>query len=82
MRKSLFYCNCIYQHHTGVKVIPGHVSYYEARKVQKKNLLNVCLDLAHTSEVIIVDTTPGLGKSAREVVKAVNYTIIIRFIRA
>lgn len=67
----------IYRHPSGLKVIPGDMSYDEARKAQKKNLLNVVLDLTNSAEVVIIDSTPGLGLEARSVIKAIDYVIIV-----
>lgn len=67
----------IYKHPSGIRIIPGHVSYNEARKVQRENLMNVILDLMNLSEVVFIDTTPGMGGDTRSVLKAVDYVTII-----
>lgn len=67
----------IYKHPSGIKIIPGHISYEECKKTQRQNLLNIILDLADTSEVVIIDSTPGLGNDSKSVLKAVDYVIIV-----
>ncbi len=67
----------IYRHPAGIKIIPGHISYDEAVKANRKNLITVITDLAGESEAVIIDSTPGLGDEARSVVQVVDYLIIV-----
>lgn len=67
----------IYRHPSGLKIIPGHMSYHEAKKTQRENLMNVILDLSGSCEAVIVDSTPGIGAEAKAVIKAVDYVLIV-----
>ncbi|MBN2458076.1 cell division ATPase MinD [Candidatus Woesearchaeota archaeon] len=67
----------IYLHPSGIKIIPGSISYDEARKVKRDNLGNIILDLVGSAEIVIVDSTPGLGEDATSVIKAVDYVLIV-----
>ncbi|MGM5481932.1 MAG: AAA family ATPase [Nanobdellota archaeon] len=67
----------IYRHPSGLKIIPGHVSYSEARNVKRHNLMNILLDLVNLSEVVFIDTTPGMGKDTRIILKSVDYVLVI-----
>lgn len=67
----------IYTHSSGIKIIPGHISYNEATRAKKDNLVNVLLDLMNFSETVFIDTTPGMGEDTRTVLKAVDHVLII-----
>lgn len=67
----------IYRHPSGLKVIPGSISYSEARKAQRQNLINLIYDLFGTAEAVIIDSTPGMGNDARTVIQACDKVIIV-----
>ena len=67
----------VYKHHTGLKIVPGSISYHDTVKLPHENLVDVILDLANTSEVVIIDSTPGLDGPSKEVIKASDYILVI-----
>ncbi len=69
--------DCIYRHPSGIKVIPGSLSYREARQAQRKNLITVIYELVGSAEAVIIDSTPGMGRDSQEVIKASDYLIIV-----
>ena len=67
----------IYLHPSGLKLIPGCISYEASRMGKRENLPLIMNDLAGAAEVIIVDTTPGLGEDTRTLISAVDHCIIV-----
>jgi len=67
----------VYKHSTGLRIVPGSISYKEARTVKRDNLLELIYGLVGTSELVIIDSTPGIGRDARAVIRACDYLIIV-----
>ncbi len=67
----------VYRHPTGIRIIPGDISYKEGREAKTKNLMNVIYDLMGTAETVIIDSTPGFGQDARTVIRVSDYVLII-----
>lgn len=67
----------IYRHPSGLRVVPGHVSYAHARDVKKENIMNLVQDMMNLSEIVFIDTTPGIGEDTTTVLKAVDYVVVI-----
>ncbi|MFP4402771.1 MAG: P-loop NTPase [Nanoarchaeota archaeon] len=67
----------IYRHASGLKIIPGSISYNDAMKVQKRNFVDTIYGLTNKSEAVIIDCAPGIGENARTIIKAVDYLIIV-----
>ncbi len=67
----------IYRHPSGIKIIPGHISYKEAVRARRENIVDVVQGLTNLSEVVLIDSSPGIGEECRAVLKVVDYVIII-----
>jgi len=67
----------IYKHPSGLRIIPGSISYYHARNAKRENLLDLIYGLVGTAEVVIIDSTPGMGRDARTVIRACDKLIVV-----
>ncbi len=67
----------VYKHSSGLRIIPGNISYNEAINNKKENIVDVVRDLTNFSEVVIIDSSPGIGDDCRAVLKAVDYVLIV-----
>ncbi len=67
----------IYRHPSGLKIIPGNISFNEAMKVQRENMVDVVQGLTNLSEVVIIDSSPGIGGDCRAVLRAADYVLAI-----
>ena len=67
----------VYKHPSGIKIIPGSVSYKEGRTAARDNLLSVIYELFGTTEAVIIDSTPGLGRDAEAVIHASDCLLIV-----
>jgi cell division ATPase MinD len=66
----------VYLHPSGLKIIPGNMSYREARTAKIENFHDILTELSGAAEVIIVDSAPGFGADAQTIIKAMDYLII------
>ncbi len=65
----------VYQHRSGVKIIPGSLSM---KNVEKCNLDDLQHHLPRLkSEVILLDGAPGLDREARSAIKLADETLVI-----
>lgn len=67
----------IFQHKSGIKVIPASIAVKDARKVDPHKLSPAIRDLDGHTEYIVVDGPPGITKEAQAMIKSVNQVIII-----
>jgi len=67
----------MYKHPSGIYIVPGSISYKEARSVKRQNLMGVIYQLLGSAEAVIIDSTPGLGRDARTVIRASDYLIVV-----
>jgi septum site-determining protein MinD len=69
--------HAVYRHHTGLKLIPGDVSFDESISVQRGNLSEIINDIRGYAEAVIIDSTAGIGGDSRAVISASDYIIIV-----
>lgn len=67
----------VYRHPLGIKIVPGSLSYNEAREAKQDNLVSTIYDLVGTTEAVLIDSTPGMGRDSQAVISAADYLIII-----
>lgn len=67
----------IYLHPSGIRIVPGSLSYREALESRRENLMDVIYGLKGLTEAVIIDSTPGMGRDAQAVIKASDYVIIV-----
>jgi septum site-determining protein MinD len=77
LKKKASIDSAIYQHPTGIKIVPASLSANSARGVNIEKLNSVLLNLLGRSDIIIVDAAAGLGKEALTAMKVADELIII-----
>ena len=69
--------NCVYQHESGVRVVPGSISLKDWKSSNPLNLGKVICGLEGTSEIIVVDSASGLGQEAFSSLEAADEIIVV-----
>ncbi len=67
----------VFQHKSGVKVLPASISLRDAKRSDSGKLDLVLRDIHGHSDFIVVDGAPGLNKEAIAVIKASHEVIIV-----
>lgn len=67
----------IYEHESGLKIIPSSLSIKELRKIKPEKLKNFKKDFQDMAEYVIVDSAAGLGDEAGSAIKMANEIIIV-----
>jgi len=67
----------IYQHGSGLKIIPGSLSLSNLKKINTYSLSKILPRLNGLTDIVIVDCSPGLGDEVFSVVNAVDDVIIV-----
>ncbi len=69
--------DAIYEHESGLKVIPAGISLRDLRGVDSKDLPNALLDLLGSADIVILDAAAGLGREAMAAIEAADEIIIV-----
>jgi septum site-determining protein MinD len=67
----------IYEHESGTKIMPASLSIDEFKKINHSKLSNITRKLRKISDNIILDSSAGLGREAKEAIKASDEIIIV-----
>ena len=67
----------IYEHETGLKVIPAGISLADLRGIDAKDLAAALLDLVGRDEIVLIDAAAGLGREAIAAMEASNEVIFV-----
>ena len=67
----------IFNHKSGVKVVPASISLKDAKRVDPTKLSSAIRDLEGHTNFIVVDGAPGISKEALSALKAVNEVIVV-----
>jgi len=67
----------IYEHESGMKVLPSSLSIKELKKIQPEKMKNFKKDFKKISDYIIVDSAAGLGNEALSAIDLADEIIII-----
>ena len=67
----------IYEHESGIKIMPSSLSIKELEKIKPEKLKNIREDLQKMAEHIIVDSAAGLGSEAISALEMADELIII-----
>lgn len=66
-----------YLHPAGIKVVPASLSIDDLKKTNIKNLEKALRSLEGTTDIVLVDTSAGLGNETLSAIKAVDEVLII-----
>jgi len=67
----------VYSHPSGLKIIPAHISLEKSKKVKKEKLVDVIMELAGSTDIVIIDTATGLGKELKDFFTASDEVLIV-----
>ncbi len=77
LRKDKTIEEAIYQHSSGLKVVPASLSVEAMKDVNVKKLERVLWNLLGQSDIIIVDAAAGLGREAQAAIDVADELIIV-----
>jgi septum site-determining protein MinD len=67
----------IYEHSSGIKIIPASLSIKELKKTKSDKIKNFREDFKKVSDYIIIDSAAGLGNEAQSAIDAADEIIIV-----
>lgn len=67
----------VYEHESGLKVIPSSLSIKELKKIKPEKLKDFKKDFKKISEYVVVDSSAGLGNEAMSAIKMADELILI-----
>jgi septum site-determining protein MinD len=67
----------VYEHESGMKIIPASLSVKELKKIKPEKILDFKNDFKKISDYVIVDSAAGLGQEARATIGLADEIIIV-----
>ena len=67
----------IYEHESGLKIIPASLSIKDSEKINFKNLKNLKKEIAKLSDYVIIDGAAGLGEEALSIIDMADDLIVV-----
>lgn len=67
----------IYEHESGLKILPASLSVKELKKIVPEKLINFKKDFQKNADYVIIDSAAGLGNEANSAIKMADELIII-----
>ncbi|MFW6233239.1 MAG: cell division ATPase MinD [Nanoarchaeota archaeon] len=67
----------IYEHHSGLRIIPSSLSINEMKKVKPEKMIELRNDLKKLADYIIIDCSAGLNKDTLSILQTADEVIII-----
>jgi septum site-determining protein MinD len=67
----------IYEHESGLKIIPSSLSIKELKKIDYGKLKDICKNLKGVADYVILDSAAGLGEEAIGSIEAADELIIV-----
>jgi len=67
----------VYEHESGIKVIPSSLSIKELSKINSEKLKDFKKDFSSLADYIIVDSAAGLGNEARSAIEMADEIIVV-----
>jgi septum site-determining protein MinD len=67
----------IYEHESGMKIMPSSLSIKELKKIKTDKLRNLKKDFKKLSKIIILDSAAGLGEEANSAISLADEVIIV-----
>ena len=77
LQKKAEVYEAVYEHESGIKVIPSSISIKELKKIRPEKLKDFKKDFERIADYVLVDCAAGLGKEACEVMAMADELIII-----
>lgn len=67
----------VHIHSSGLKFIPGSISFEEAQSTKVDNLPKIMLDLYGVTDLVLIDGPSGLGRDTNNVIESSDEIIIV-----
>ncbi|MGD9275812.1 MAG: cell division ATPase MinD [Candidatus Pacearchaeota archaeon] len=67
----------VYEHYSGMKIIPSSLSIKELKKIRPQKLKDFKEDFGKISDYIIIDSAAGLGEEATSAIEAADELILV-----
>jgi len=67
----------IYEHESGVKIIPAGISLKDLKGVDARDLPNSLLNLLGSTDIVIVDAAAGLGREAFAAIESADELLLV-----
>ncbi|MCH8945565.1 MAG: cell division ATPase MinD [Nanoarchaeota archaeon] len=67
----------VYEHESGIKIIPSSLSIKELKKIKSSKLKNFKKDFKKISDIVIIDSAAGLGEEALSAMELADEIILI-----
>lgn len=67
----------VYEHESGVKIIPSSLSMKELKKIKPEKIKNLKKDFQKISDYIILDSAAGLGNEATSAINAADELVLV-----
>lgn len=77
LQKKADVFEAVYEHDSGLKIIPSSISVKELRKIRPEKMKDFKKDFEKVADYIIVDSAAGLGSEAKHVIDMADELIII-----
>lgn len=69
--------DCVYSHESGLRIAPASISLADLKSTGQKNFGKAIKDLDGTSEIIVVDSAPGLGDEMFSAVSCADEVVVV-----
>ncbi len=77
LQKKAEPCEAIYEHESGLKIMPSSLSIKELKKTNPEKLKDYINDFKKLSEYIIIDSAAGLGDEATSAINIADELIVV-----
>jgi len=67
----------VYEHDSGLKIMPSSLSIKELKKIKPENLKNFTEDFKELGDYVIVDSAAGLGNEALSIIQMADEIIVV-----
>ncbi len=67
----------VYEHKSGLKIMPSSLSVKELKKIKMSNMKSLKKDLRNLSEFVVVDSAAGLGDEAKCALEVADELVLI-----
>ena len=77
LKRSASIYDAIYHHSKGLKIIPAGLSLRDLRGTEAKNLPGALLELLGTSEIMLLDSSAGLGRESLVALESSDEILVV-----
>lgn len=77
LQKKADIYEAVYEHQSGMKVIPSSISIKELKKIKSEKLKDFKEQFRDMADYILVDCAAGLGKEAQDIIELADELIIV-----